>query len=414
MLRGKAVRKSGGVAAGGSPIIVYAYEIMRQSHEVLLGGGRIGVFSGSLTRILDDCRALRPTVFAATPTFWNGLYAQFEGEVSRKRRQRAAAAAAAAAQKQREGEQESGETKTDGGVGDARRRVGDKEETRATEAATDAAAAAATAAAAAAEAVAAAAHDRGDMLAEWRERRILGNRVQALVSTGAPLTHRVYRWLFRVIGRTVVNGYGTTETGGLSSNGTISGAAEVRLLDCPQLGYTTADRPHPRGEILARTPKMVSGYFHRSRFDARHGTVEELMVKGVKGGVKGVKDVRDVNDVKGSRKKRNKRTERNGNGGRNGWSRGSRRDGTDTGGHGDDSDTSSGSDGGGEGVDDNDNDNDNDNEGDGDWVLVGGVRYFRTGDIGEMVGPGEVRVIDRCKSFFKLAQGMYVEEERLV
>jgi acyl-CoA synthetase (AMP-forming)/AMP-acid ligase II len=148
---------------------------------------------------------------------------------------------------------------------------------------------------------------------------------------------------------------------------------------------------------------MVSGYFHRSRFDARHGTVNELMVKGVKG-------------VKPSRKERNKRTERNGKSDsksgrneRNGRSRGSRGswgDRTDTGGQGgqgDDGDTSSGSDGGGEGVDDNE-----DKEGDGDWVLVGGVRYFRTGDIGEMVGPGEVRVIDRCKSFFKLAQGMFV------
>jgi acyl-coenzyme A synthetase/AMP-(fatty) acid ligase len=59
---------------------------------------------------------------------------------------------------------------------------------------------------------------------------------------GAPLSHRVARWLFRVIGRLVVNGYGTTETGGLASNGTITttDGVEVRLADVPLLVYLTS------------------------------------------------------------------------------------------------------------------------------------------------------------------------------
>ena len=47
-------------------------------------------------------------------------------------------------------------------------------------------------------------------------------------------------------------------------------------------------------------------------------------------------------------------------------------------------------------------------EGDKDWVTLGGIRYFRTGDIGELVGKGHIRVIDRCKSYFKLRQGVFV------
>jgi hypothetical protein len=58
--------------------------------------------------------------------------------------------------------------------------------------------------------------------------------------------------------------YGTTETGGLSSNGQIVAGARVRLLDSPALGYTTADTPFPRGEVLASTGRMA-GYFHAGR-----------------------------------------------------------------------------------------------------------------------------------------------------
>ena len=46
-------------------------------------------------------------------------------------------------------------------------------------------------------------------------------------------------------------------------------------------------------------------------------------------------------------------------------------------------------------------------------MTLGGVRYFCTGDVGELVGPGQVRVIDRCKSHFKLSQGVYVSPEAI-
>ena len=38
----------------------------------------------------------------------------------------------------------------------------------------------------------------------WRARRPLGNRLGALVSTGAALPHEVQRWLVRVFGRMVI------------------------------------------------------------------------------------------------------------------------------------------------------------------------------------------------------------------
>ena len=110
---------------------------------------------------------------------------------------------------------------------------------------------------------------------------------------------------------------------------------ELRLIDRPALGFTTADQPHPRGEIVARTPRLApGGYFSRARYRPGDGTMAAPARAG------------DEGDE-------------------------------------------------GDGGDDDD-----------DWVTLGGVRYFRTGDIGELVGPGEVRVIDRCKSCFKARRGI--------
>jgi long-chain acyl-CoA synthetase len=64
------------------PVVMLAYEPLRQTLDVLAKGGRIGVFSGSLDRLLEDAQALRPTVFGGMPTFWQGLYSHFQQELT--------------------------------------------------------------------------------------------------------------------------------------------------------------------------------------------------------------------------------------------------------------------------------------------------------------------------------------------
>lgn len=272
-------------AAAAAPVVVYAYEAMRQSHDVLMQGGSIGFFSGSLSRMLGDCRSLRPTAFAATPTFWNGLHAQFEAELRR---------ALASREPRCRTEEASKEASEEEGA----RRERD---------------------------------ERAELLQAWLDRKLLGNRIAVLISTGAPLRHEVQRWLTRVFGRPVLNGYGSTETGGITTNGAVSDGVDIRLRDLPALGYRTSDKPHPRGEIVARSDTT---YFCRERFDTAHGTVEAGTVEAGPGSEDG-------------------------------------------------------------------------------WLVIGGVRYFCTGDVGELVGPGQLRVIDRCKNHFKLAQGIYVAPEPL-
>jgi long-chain acyl-CoA synthetase len=35
----------------------------------------------------------------------------------------------------------------------------------------------------------------------------------------------------------------------------------VRLIDVPDLGYTTKDQPNPRGEICVMTDDIIKGYY---------------------------------------------------------------------------------------------------------------------------------------------------------
>ncbi|MFP3663100.1 AMP-binding protein, partial [Burkholderia sp. SIMBA_043] len=38
---------------------------------------------------------------------------------------------------------------------------------------------------------------------------------------------------------------------------------DYKLIDVPELGYFTTDKPHPRGELLIKTHSMMLGYYQR-------------------------------------------------------------------------------------------------------------------------------------------------------
>ena len=102
------------------------------------------------------------------------------------------------------------------------------------------------------------------------------------------------------------------QVGGIVSDGITLPHTDIKLIDAPEMGYFTTDRP-PRGEICVKTPHMIDGYFKRPDITA------EKFVDG----------------------------------------------------------------------------------------------YFHTGDIGVVEEYGKVKVIDRKKNIFKLAQGEFVSPERL-
>ncbi len=62
----------------------------------------------------------------------------------------------------------------------------------------------------------------------------------------------------------VKNAYGATEFPGISANGEVSDAVDLELVDVPDMGFSAADTPYPRGEIRVRHRggrKPLTGYW---------------------------------------------------------------------------------------------------------------------------------------------------------
>src|SRR6201997_1099603 len=68
----------------------------------------------------------------------------------------------------------------------------------------------------------------------------------------------------------LTDGYGSTEAGMVLLDGEIQRppVIDYKLVDVPDLGYYATDRPHPRGELLLKTPNMFPGYYKRAETTA--------------------------------------------------------------------------------------------------------------------------------------------------
>nr|UEK51444.1 ACSLC-C-like protein [Parasacculina yatsui] len=158
---------------------------------------------------------------------------------------------------------------------------------------------------------------------------LLGGRVRALASGGAPLSPSTHRLVGACLGVSLVQGYGLTETTGSAtlmddddlSVGRVGHpliGCDIRLVDWPEGEYRVTDSPNPRGEIVVGGDTVASGYWG------------------------------EIND-------------------------------RDT----------------------------------GFYTDSDGVRWFHTGDIGEIFEDGTVKIIDRKKDIIKLQHGEYVAPSRV-
>lgn len=100
----------------------------------------------------------------------------------------------------------------------------------------------------------------------------VGGRLRLIVSGSAPLSPDVHDFLRVCFGCPVMQGYGLTET---SSSGCVQypddmttarlgppfPSMEAKLVDVPDMNYTSADKPYPRGEIWLRGGPVSQGYF---------------------------------------------------------------------------------------------------------------------------------------------------------
>ncbi|KAH8655869.1 hypothetical protein BX600DRAFT_515556 [Xylariales sp. PMI_506] len=98
------------------------------------------------------------------------------------------------------------------------------------------------------------------------------NRSTTVLTGSAPIDPSIQKFLRVVFASNVIQGYGLTECYGVGcvqapddlSEGHCGGptpCVEICLLDLPEMGYLSSDKPHPRGEILMRGPNIFSGYF---------------------------------------------------------------------------------------------------------------------------------------------------------
>lgn len=190
-------------------------------------GAAAGFYRGDVLELLDDLQELKPTVFVSVPRLYNRIYSkvmaaiQESGPVARKLFGIAYAQKLAAI---RAGDMSGGRM---GGLWDA--------------------------------------------LVFSKVRARLGGRVRLLVTGASPISGEVFDFLRVCFGADVLEGYGMTETSCVISStaagdpvtGHVGGpitCCEVKLDDIPDMNYTHADKPYPRGEICVRGPSVFQGY----------------------------------------------------------------------------------------------------------------------------------------------------------
>ncbi|OCH95501.1 acetyl-CoA synthetase-like protein [Obba rivulosa] len=197
---------------------------------VMAQGGRIGFTSGNPLLLLEDMQILKPNFFPSVPRVLNRLYQAGMAAASAPGLKGALFRRAMAAKLQR--------LRTTG------------QHT----------------------------HAVWDRLVFSKIAAMLGGNLQLVACGSAPISAAAMDFLRISLGSVVLEGmpyhrYGMTENGGTcvrvwpddpTSSGTVGppvANTELKLVDVPQMGYTSEDKPNPRGEICMRGGHKFIGYY---------------------------------------------------------------------------------------------------------------------------------------------------------
>lgn len=202
------------------------------------GGGAIGYFHGNIAELMDDIKTLRPTTFISVPRLYNRIFNAINEATVEQSGIKGALSRHALSSKM-------ANMKTTGSNR----------------------------------------HALYDSIWSNKVKAAIGfDRCRAMVSGSAPISPDVIQTLRCVFSNNFIEGYGMTETyavalGQLTGDNTAgncgppSMAVECRLRDVPEMGYTSQDKPHPRGELLVRGNTVFKSYYKQpdvtaSVFDA--------------------------------------------------------------------------------------------------------------------------------------------------
>ncbi|KAK0553014.1 medium-chain fatty acid-CoA ligase faa2 [Tilletia horrida] len=190
----------------------------------LRNGSAIGFFNGDVTRLMEDCQVLQPSLFATVPRVINRIaslvWQQAEGAGLKAKLLKHAL------------DVKVQNYERDGSIH----------------------------------------HAFYDKLVFSKVAGVLGGKVKYVVTGSAPARPEVLRLLRIALRADVREGYGLTETTGasllmfpgdrkLGTCGPPTMGSWLRLKDAPELGYTSKDRPFPRGEIQGKGANIFPGYY---------------------------------------------------------------------------------------------------------------------------------------------------------
>jgi fatty acid CoA ligase FadD9 len=108
-----------------------------------------------------------------------------------------------------------------------------------------------------------------DVLADLRQ-HLLGGRFVSAMTGSAPISSEMKAFVESLLDLHLTDGYGSTEAGAVFVDGQVQRppVIEYKLVDVPDLGYFSTDRPHPRGELLVKSETMFPGYYKRPEITA--------------------------------------------------------------------------------------------------------------------------------------------------
>jgi long-chain acyl-CoA synthetase len=191
---------------------------------VLLKGAQIGFYSGDTLKLLDDISVLKPTLFISVPRLLNRVFDKVTASVEAK----------------------GGISKFLFDTAYASKKAG--------------------------LANGHVTHWFWDRLVFGAVRARLGGRVRAIVTGSAPISTDVMDFLRIAFSCDVYEGYGQTESSAgsfITESGDLTAGHVgaplpvnyVKLVDVPDMNYTSADKPYPRGEVCYRGNNITKGYF---------------------------------------------------------------------------------------------------------------------------------------------------------
>ncbi|MEO8815805.1 MAG: carboxylic acid reductase [Mycobacterium sp.] len=99
---------------------------------------------------------------------------------------------------------------------------------------------------------------------ELREQLLGGRVIDGFVGT-APLATAMKSFLERCLQTHISDGYGSSEVGAITRDAVVMRppVIDYKLVDVPDLGYFSTDKPYPRGELLIKTATATPGYYRR-------------------------------------------------------------------------------------------------------------------------------------------------------